>query len=855
MNVLRRHAHWIAAMTLAIVSGCGAADETTTTSGTGASSSGEGGKTSSSGEGGKTSSNGSSGIGGKGGDGASGGKGGMGVGGASGGSGGLGGTSGSGGMGGTGGTTICGSNVDCDDSFSCTIDVCTMGVCINTPSDMACNDGLYCNGAELCDPALGAAGSGCTASSGSPCDDGISCTADACDEAVDACSHSPKDALCTNGVACDGEETCSATLGCIAGTPSDCDDKVNCTIDYCDLQMGDCAHVESDSLCANDSFCDGVEKCDKIKDCEPGTPVDCDDAIDCTEDSCNDDTDSCDHLANNDQCKDAEYCNGVELCVPGVGCQPGSPVVCNDNLSCTTDNCNEGRDTCYFVGNDAVCDDGIACNGLETCSPDGAAITGCLSNPSVQCPNDDGYACTVETCHEPSGSCTITADSSLCNVAENCSPTLGCVAAAPCLIDSECDDGNACNGAETCNGTYCVYGIPINCDDGVSCTNDSCDDQTGACVNTPNDAICNDGFTCTGFETCDGLLGCINPPDINCDDGIACTLGQCNEPFGTCLQVPHDILCDDTQFCNGVEVCGVNGCEAGTPPTCKDGITCTVDSCDPMTNTCQPVPDDSLCPCGQTCDPQAGGCGNFCTVTACQGKVFACGDCIDNDGDCKMDSQDSQCLGPCDNTEDSFNGGISGQNNSPCAVDCYFDSDLDANNDNCYWSHKCDPLEVTPNYPPEGMQCSYNPGASIPGYGGSCAQASMTQSQFCVDHCQPITPNGCDCFGCCALPGINYTVWLGSEDPAGVGSCNANTINDPTKCKPCTQVQACINTCETCEICVGQTQLPAGCAEQSCPAGAQKCGQQAQAPCPNGNSCITGCCAPNPTARAATTPY
>ena len=133
------------------------------------------------------------------------------------------------------------------------------------------------------------------------------------------------------------------------------------------------------------------------------------------------------------------------------------------------------------------------------------------------------------------------------------------------------------------------------------------------------------------------------------------------------------------------------------------------------------MPNNALCACGQTCNPAQGGCGNFCQVATCQGKVYACGDCIDNDGDCQIDSADDQCLGPCDNTEDSFYGGIPGQNNSPCKSDCYFDQDTGSGNDDCYWSHKCDPLEVAPNYPPEGSQCAYNPNANIPGYSGTCA--------------------------------------------------------------------------------------------------------------------------------------
>src|SRR5690348_5261424 len=43
--------------------------------------------------------------------------------------------------------------------------------------------------------------------------------------------------------------------------------------------------------------------------------------------------------------------------------------------------------------------------------------------------------------------------------------------------------------------------------------------------------------------------------------------------------------------------------------------------------------------------------GNWaCNVTSCGGRVTACGDCMDNDGDGEVDSHDRECLGPCDNT-------------------------------------------------------------------------------------------------------------------------------------------------------------------------------------------------------------
>ena len=56
-------------------------------------------------------------------------------------------------------------------------------------SDAACDDGLFCNGVETC------GGAGCQAGTPVACDDGDTCTADACDEATDACAHVAADAV------------------------------------------------------------------------------------------------------------------------------------------------------------------------------------------------------------------------------------------------------------------------------------------------------------------------------------------------------------------------------------------------------------------------------------------------------------------------------------------------------------------------------------------------------------------------------------------------------------------------------------------------------------------------------------
>lgn len=104
--------------------------------------------------------------------------------------------------------------------------------------------------------------------------------------------------------------------------------------------------------------------------------------------------------------------------------------------------------------------------------------------------------------------------------------SLSITTVAGCSSPAECDDGNPCNGAEDCFAGQCVPGVPLNCDDGVACTVDSCDPQTG-CASTPNDQLCaSDGVFCNGAEYCDSGSGCQSAGDpctggTWCDEGTA----------------------------------------------------------------------------------------------------------------------------------------------------------------------------------------------------------------------------------------------------------------------------------------------------------------------------------------------
>lgn len=88
---------------------------------------------------------------------------------------------------------------------------------------------------------------------------------------------------------------------------------------------------------AGPGFPDGTVFCE-----EDG---DCDDGIDCTQDSCGA-TGTCRNVVDNAMCDDGVFCNGVEQCNPRSGCEMGMRETCNDDDVCTVDRCNEETKMC-----------------------------------------------------------------------------------------------------------------------------------------------------------------------------------------------------------------------------------------------------------------------------------------------------------------------------------------------------------------------------------------------------------------------------------------------------------------------------------------------------------------------------
>ena len=172
-----------------------------------------------------------------------------------------------------------------------------------------------------------------------------------------------------------------------------------------------------------------------------------------------------------------------------------------------------------------------------------------------------------------------------------------------------------------------------------------------------------------------------------------------------------------------------------------------------------------------------------------------CSDGIDNDGDGKVDYDDPECVGPLDNDEGSFATGIPGDNMDPCKQDCFFDGNSGAGNDGCDWQLKCDPRSTN-------SKCPYDQQYATQ-HANECS-LSGSQSQQCINFCKRLVPNGCDCFGCCAVPGAPTPILLAA-------TCTAADFDNPAKCPPCTQVTQCNNPCDRCELCIGKTTIPADC--------------------------------------------
>ena len=641
------------------------------------------------------------------------------------------------------GTCTAGAPVSCDDTVACTTDTCDPGTgdCANaaddtactaglvcdrvddciTPlpceSDATCDDGVFCNGMERCDPAFG-----CRRGDDPNCDDGFACTVDVCDATTDACGSPPTDSACDDGLVCNGGETCAPTdgtadgQGCVAGVTLTCDDAVRCTIDACDEAAGGCTATPSALACDDGVFCNGAELCDLTAGCGPGALPPCADAIGCTIGRCDAALDACVQDADPSVCADARVCNGDERCdvtgtTPGTGCVPGAARDCSDGLSCTTDSCAEPG-TCVHGGSDADMDGRSArgCAGGDDCDDLNASIRPGAAELCDGVDNDCSGAGAAYPAGVDDGAgqqCALGSGARAC--------TTLCGSGGTQTCNSACRLGVCLAAAETCNG---------------------CDDNGDGRVDEPGPGStveCRAGET----RTCT-VSGCGTVGTQTCS--ASCGWGRCGatEVCNGCDDDGNGVV-DNGFTLGGSCNVGVGACSRTGSVVCRSdgtGTTCSVSGGAPMAELCNAIDDD----CDSLTDEPFTELGRACSVGvgACaRSGSFVCR--VDGSGTTCSASAAAPGTETCNNIDDDCDGTIDdGANGGACDG-----ADIDL----------CQ----------EGMLRCMAGGVLV------CDDATGNTVEVCNgvdDNCNGATDEGCDC-----TLGTTRSCYGGSMGTAGVGSC------------------------------------------------------------------------------------
>jgi len=252
-----------------------------------------------------------------------------------------------------------------------------------------------------------------------------------------------------------------------------------------------------------------------------------------------------------DGCEADADCPGGGVCVAGV-CLGGAlePADCDDDDPCTDDAL--GDDGCVHTPNTAGCDDGVFCNGPDTCLDGECAVHG---TPP----------CAVERCDEATRTCD-----------------------TGCVVDADCPDPvlgtwSTCEYSSVCDrdGTRMRTVTRFTCDAG-RCVADPSDESEACARDTDGDACgtagCDDWDDCR-FMPCETggerYRRCRLPRcfDGDCDPNERLETESCSRPSveGTSCR-PRGSFCDGVcrseectelcEHCGGY--CSITGCATGS---------------------------------------------------------------------------------------------------------------------------------------------------------------------------------------------------------------------------------------------------------------------------------------------------
>jgi hypothetical protein len=550
------------------------------------------------------------------------------------------------------------------------------------------------------------------------CNDNNDCTTDSCDTAK-GCVHTYTPS--NKCIKCSKDIDCSKY-----SLINDLDS--NCQVAFCDSN-GQCASKPSPLPCCVPSdlckkTCDNGNKCQSYAcTCDSTKKIQCtyviktcDDNKSCTKDSCDANTGLCIHEHSTDcgpQCKTTLNCIqwGVDNKLSAQCKQPfcdqtqGACVAVDapDATKCPVPNCDKIcpstdkclNTTCAYDSNKNVlchnsklnCDDNEECT-VDSCdSKSGCVHTWKPSDSCTKCTKDDQCSawaaklgkCFAVTCDAQKKKCVKNA----LNLPE-CNHKVQCPRS--CEADSLCSTATIVKEVGKC---YCKIS-PKNCDDGLGCTLDFCDTETGKCVNRfqPSDK-------CT--TPCSVDAQCAKYASDN-DLSSKCQLAVCDKNLGSCVAIPDTKTncitcqkdCKPHSNCEDAK-CIWNGakytCQRSSK-SCDDGKKYTKDYCDEKTGECQHIPQCTTACCNTDVDCVAWGqakqLSSQCLLATCNGDTGSCQAIPDLS--CKFICKQSSDCPPT-----KF-GSVCDTSTSTCVPNlCQFDSDcLGTNNNPNVWNY-CQP--------------------------------------------------------------------------------------------------------------------------------------------------------------------
>jgi len=431
------------------------------------------------------------------------------------------------------------------------------------------------------DAAVDAPPPGCRADP--DCDDGVSCTLDACRGG--RCEHSPSSALCPAGSACDLARGCRPARPCAEGAA--CRDDDPCTVaERCDPARRVCVFDELPAETPCGTAGSGRACRGGACQCPASRPAQC-------EGRCV------------DPASDAQHCGRCgNACVAGAWCRNGACACPSPQVHCPVVGCVDPRvDNAHCGACGVTCGSGTQCIlgrclapcpggthrcGLDCRANDSPASCGARCEPCVP-PAGAAARCTL------TGTCDFTCSAGTHRCADRCAPDDAVATCGdrcqPCPAPSNgaaaCVAGRC---ALTCAAGFHACGDRCLADDAVA----SCGARCEACPTPENGApACAAGrcdFTCrAGFSRCGDACSDGTSP-LGC--GPSCT--RCRVPVNgraTCVAATCGFTCDvNTHRCgdgcardDAPASCGAR-CEP-CPAPAHGRATCAAGACD---FTCDP---------------------------------------------------------------------------------------------------------------------------------------------------------------------------------------------------------------------------------------------------------------------------